>query len=261
MIWSTLYKRPCNLTAESGQRRIYAPSAYAVVRDLPVVPMVMSEAARLAVYHPICWMKQPEPDDAGLELVALRTLLSEGSGQPAEARRAAAALPLVLQAFPLIIRKENDPGPVRLEDAFADTPSDVGATLLTAEGKPSRGAMQRLAIADGFARERALSRALTNLLAEAGLMEPWPLQFDLGGGIQISRSDLFVVDFAALRSGAGRRLRHELGQDGLRFLMLHRISLFRVSALLNAARRHVAEQVAQPKRPDHRADALMAVLA
>ncbi len=240
MIWSTLYKRPTALTLGTGQRRIYAPSAYAVVRSLPLVPIVMAEASRLAAFHPICWLRD---DSGGFELVALRSLLADGAGQPLEAGKAA-ALPLVLQAFPLIVRHDGRAGAAEVEDAFADAPGDVGATILSSDGAPSRGAAQRLAIVEGYGPELLQSRALTVVLAEEGLMEPWPLEFDLGGGMRISRTELFVADFAALRAGAGRRLREAFGQAGLRFLMLHRISLFRVSALLAAARRHLSEQAA-----------------
>jgi hypothetical protein len=247
MTLDEFYHRPNALTHSVGQQRIYAPQAYAAVREAPLVPVVTTEASMVAAWHPICWRKSKE----AFAMVALRSLMDAGRGQPQEAARAGEALPWLLQAYPIVVRRPvARDAPIEIEDVFPDSPTDIGSTILTPDGKPSRGTAQRLSVAVRFAADFAATEAVTNRLADAGLLEPWPLRFDLGGGSVLERDDLWVVDFAALRGGGGRKLREALGAAGLRFIMLHRISLFRVAALVSAARRALAEPASPPPAPE-----------
>ena len=83
-------------------------------------------------------------------------------------------LPLILQAYPFVF----DPtfpafeGPRMLDDVFPDAPTDVGATITTLAGRPSRAAIQRLNLLDILAKDFHVLQALTSAIANRDLFFP-----------------------------------------------------------------------------------------
>ena len=160
-----LGERPIALEKEVLRRRIYAPQAYAPVRDLAVVPIVHSECMSLAPWFPVVWRRRK----GSVELVTIRALLDDQRAQPPAARR---LLPLRLHAYPFVFdpaRPIDAISPRMLDDVFADTPSDVGATITTINHKTSRATTMRLAILDRIADESAVTAAIGRALADTRL--------------------------------------------------------------------------------------------
>lgn len=235
----TLYEHPTILGASTGHHRIFSQVSYKLVRELQFAPAVLMEAGQLARLFPLCWRLT----DGVPVLVALRSLLADGRGQAPDAPMYEALLPLVLQCFPLAV-----PGAealmqqhVMFDATIADSPTDVGAPLLMADGRLSKAAMERARKAITFARALPATDGLTADLAAAGLFEPWPLRFDLGHGEKVVIEDLMVVAASRLRADeiSGIVSRHGVGA-GL-FLSLHRASLFRAGNLLAAAKQAVVQ--------------------
>ena len=241
-IFSALYDGPTTLSAETGHRRIYAPTAYRVVRELDQVPILMSEAMRLGRYYPLCWRSGP----AGPRLVALRSFLPKGRGHPRDVRLQGDALPLVLQAYPFIVPDADGlrGRSMTFDDAIADEPSDVGAPILMGDGRIGTAALARCKIAIELARDLPDTLAFTRDVAAAGLLEPWPLRFDLGQGERVDIADLMVLAPDRLGDGAVHDLVSRWGVEGGLFLSLQRASLFRAGALLAGAKQAVTPQVA-----------------
>ncbi len=241
-IFSALYDGPTTLSAETGHRRIYAPTAYRVVRELDQVPILMSEAMRLGRYYPLCWRSGP----AGPRLVALRSFLPKGRGHPRDVRLQGDALPLVLQAYPFIVPDADGlrGRSMTFDDAIADEPSDVGAPILMGDGRIGTAALARCKIAIDLARDLPDTLAFTRDVAAAGLLEPWPLRFDLGQGERVDIADLMVLAPDRLGDGAVHDLVSRWGVEGGLFLSLQRASLFRAGALLAGAKQAVTPQVA-----------------
>ncbi len=237
---SDLYEQPTVLSASSGHLRIYAQIAYKAVRHARMVPVVIAEAMVLARYFPLCWRDGPE----GPELIALRSLLPDGEGQPGDSRNREIALPLALQAFPMVVPDSNaiERQQLYFDRTIADAPTDIGAPILLPTGKLSRAALMRAKIAVSVARAFPETMALSRELHAAGLLDPWPLAFDLGHGETVEIGGLSVLAPGRLDDGALYDLVAAFGPQVGLFVSLHRTSLFRAGVLLAAARHAVAKR-------------------
>lgn len=225
-----LAEKPLPLVGDALTRRIYAPEAYNLVRTSRIVPVVHVEAARLAAFFPLAWSRRTGTP----ELVALRSLIADQNGQPPRARR---CLPFLLFAYPFVHGPPDaaESAPFMLDDVFADEPTDVGASVMTPDNKPSLGTQLRLDSLDEFSQHLPLTSAIGRALAEHDLLEPWELRFNIEGqaieipGLEIARQ-------AAFETGRYAPLISSLGLPAAQLLALHRISLFRAGILLTMAK-------------------------
>ena len=225
-------QRPVPLERDALRRRIYAPVAYAAVRDQAVVPVVHTEAYQLAAWFPLVWRARGTEHD----LVVVRALLDDQRAQPRAATRA--LLPRILQAYPFVFEATNPQGIEggrMLEDVFADQPTDVGASITTVGGKFSRAALLRFRILDGLAGDLTTTRRIGEVLASSDLLEPWQLKFDIAGRT-VEVPNLFIVRQDTFETGKLSPVLEELGAPSALVLGLHRISVFRAGALLATAR-------------------------
>jgi hypothetical protein len=232
---------PRPLAGEMMTTRIYSPFAYPLPRAVSVVPVAAAEGDRLAGTFPLVWRRggAGEPD-----LVVLRSLLDEGAGFPPGTDRALALLPLVLQAYPFV-RAEAPGARVMLDAALPDEPTDAGATVTGPDGRPSRGTELRLRALALFGQDRERTLGIGRALDAAGLLEPWPLRFDLGHGRRCAIEDLLVVSPKAFATPALVPVLAGFGVGAARLLGQHRLSLFRAGALLAAAQGAVAADAAR----------------
>jgi hypothetical protein len=228
-----LHQSPIALEKGVLTRRIYAPLAYAPVRNARVVPIVHSECSALASRFPLVWRRGT---NGSVEFVAVRSLIDDQRGQPPATR---ALLPLILHAYPFMFDPEQPISPSgrrMLDDVFADHPTDAGAGITTTNGKLGRATTMRLGLLDRIAQEHALTQQLAESLAALDLLEPWPLSF-LIEGQAIGIPDLYVVRPGVFEQAMPGRLAGELGMACAQMLGLHRLSLFCAGPLLAAARR------------------------
>jgi hypothetical protein len=233
VIWG---ERPIALEKDILQRRIYAPAAYAPVRDTAVVPVVHSETHRLAVWFPLVWRGQ----GSHFTFVAVRSLLNDQRAQPPVAR---SLLPLVLHAYPFVFDPKMPPAQNSsrfLDDVFADNPTDVGATITTVSGSLSRATLSRLRILDALARDFPITAAITDALANLGVLEPWQLKFDIAG-TPLELPDLFVVRKGAFNTGILSNVLDRFAMPAALILGFHRISLFRAGLLLAMTRKFLTD--------------------
>jgi hypothetical protein len=227
-----LYENVGPLTAASGVARIYAPIAYSIVRSLQVVPIVHIEAVAVASWFPICWRVDP----AGCQLVALRSLYRDGSHQPVGSPESASSLPLILRAYPFVVESSpSDGDQVMLEASVPDRPTDVGATILTSDGKPGRGADLRLRAVAGYRSALPFTQELTRELEKRDMLEPWPLNLESVPGVD-PLDDLKIVRQSTYDSPAMFQFIRKFGPAAAIFLGAHRISLFRAGNLFQAAK-------------------------
>lgn len=234
--WSRLYESPEALTADWGHNRIYAPIAYPVVRTACLVPIVHTEVLELAQLFPVCWAMS----QSGPELCVLRSLVSGGRAMPAP-RMLKSALPKVFHAYPIVVPHDDGlaAGPISIDTAIADQPTDVGAPLMMANGRPTRAVSMRIRMASEAGRTLPTTRALSRFLYDFGLLEPWPLEFDLGADAA-DLGELMVIARSRLDDPSVYKALLGFGADAALLLSAHWLSLFRISALLSAARATVA---------------------
>lgn len=230
--WSRLYEAPEVLTADWGHHRIFAPLAYPVARTACLVPIVHTEVLELARLFPVCWAMSP----AGPELCVLRSLLKGGRGMPS-ARMLASALPLVFHAYPVVVPHDDGlaAGPIAVDAAIADQPADVGAPLMTANGRPTKAVSMRIRTATEIGTTLQTTRALSRLLHESDLLEPWAFEFELGEDAA-DLGDLMVISRDRLGDPNVYKAILNFGPEAALFLSAHWLSLFRISALLAAAK-------------------------
>ncbi|NJL07409.1 MAG: SapC family protein [Methylacidiphilales bacterium] len=224
-------ENPVLLESEVLSRRIFAPRAYRLVRELPIVPIVVSEAQKIAMWFPIAWRM----GENGPELVAMRSLLADQRGQPPRARD---LLPLLLSAYPFVLDPAAPPragAHKMLDNVFADEPTDIGATIVGLDRKPVLATRLRLDALETFAAQYPATRSLGHALDEAKLLEAWPLEFDIGGR-NVSVPNLFIAHRDAFESGRYAAILAQHGLMAAELLGLHRISLFRAGLLVTMAR-------------------------
>jgi hypothetical protein len=225
------FQQPIALEKDVLRRRIYAPLAYAPVRNAAVVPIVHSECPMLASWFPLVWRRR----QTRIEFVAVRALLNDQRAQPPTAR---ALLPLLLHAYPFVFDPDQPIGAdtkKMLDNVFADAPTDVGASITTVQHKLARATTSRFRILDRFAGEAEATTKIGNALAELDLLESWPLKFDIDGN-RVELVDLAVVRPSAFDSGLLAPLLENYGMPCAQMLGHHRISLFRAGTLLASAK-------------------------
>lgn len=232
--WKELHESPRRLTSNWGHCRIFAPEAYELVRTLQLVPIVHAEALSLAAYFPIVWRVR----NGEAVLCVLRSLLAGGLGHPVKPTHAGDALPLALRGFPVIATAPTTGGDeIWVDDVVADRPTDIGAPILMEDGRLSRGAAQRVQAIARLRHAIDMTHRLTAALTSRRLLEAWPLDFEqASGGQRIRFDDLMVVRPLASPDPVLIEHLREFGVDGATFIAAHRISLFRISILLRAAR-------------------------
>lgn len=232
--WSGLYEAPRRLEMSFAHERLFAPQAYPIPRRAQRVPIVHVEALAMAAWFPVCW----ERSRSGPRLCVLRSLLSDAEmAQPPGSPRNPASLPLALRSYPVAITPQlGADGAILIDRAVADRPGDVGAPFIMGDGKPSRGLLHRYRTAMVVRHAAPRTREITLALAEADAFRAWPLVFELGPRTTIAINDLLHVRPEAMEDGAVRDLLARFGMEAAVLLSAHRMSLFRINALLKAAR-------------------------
>jgi len=241
-----MYENPQRPTLDYGHRRLFAPVAYPVVRLTQVVPIVHGEALALARWFPVVWRDRGQ----GPELVVLRALLADDKAQPGGSPRATGSLPLVLRAYPFLLPADavfgpDDPLNVQFDDAMPDEPTDIGASLLTPVGKPTRATESRLRFLTGFASQLVLTREIGACLAELGLLEPWDFKVTVAGQV-LEAPALLILRRDAEAVAVLRAMIDRFGAPGFMLAGAHRISVFRAGALVKAAERALTAAAPQP---------------
>jgi SapC len=231
---SSLYENPVRPTSVHGGSRIFAQVAYRTVREAQTCPVVHTEGLKLAALYPICWLaggRRPA-------LIALRSLRTDGAGYPPGIAAIPSALPLALQAYPFVVGRDavrGDGAGIMLDNVIADEPTDVGAPILTPQGKLTRGAEVRLQAAAAFTNGLEFTEALTDALVAEECLERW--QIDPAALPQeASVPDLLVIAPAEKVAARLFQVVHRLGASAGTFISVHRISLFRISVLVQAAK-------------------------
>ncbi|QCI66234.1 SapC family protein [Phreatobacter stygius] len=247
-ILHNLYETPTPVDATWGHHRIFAHQAYKIVREAQLAPIVLAEAQDLARWFPVCWALDDGDEPV---LVVFRSLLPGGRGYPGDASFREECLPFVFQAFPLVVpnRESIEQRQVLADRTISDTPTDIGAPLLTAEGKFTPAALMRAKIAINVASGLPKTTSFSRALFDNGMLEPWAIDLDLGHDKRASFDKLLIVATARLDDPAFHALIVEHGVEAALLVAGHRLSLFRMSALLTAARRDVQKAFEAASEP------------
>ncbi len=226
------------------RRRIYAPQAYAPVRNAAVVPIVHSECLTLASWFPLVWQRR----QATIQFVAIRALLNDQRAQPPAAR---ALLPLLLHAYPFVFDPRQPlrtDSPKMLDDVFADAPTDIGASITTVHRKLARATTGRFRLLDRFAhesqvtsRDRQRARRARRARALAPEVRYRRKQRRNPGPAGDPSIGIRTADISRACSGC-------YGVPCARMLGLHRISLYRAGIMLAMAKTFFRDN---PNPPEH----------
>ncbi len=238
-----IYERPIPLKGDVLKQRIFSPLAYPNVRNANVIAITAHEAPRYAPHFPIAWAKR----EHRFELAVIRSLLSDGRGHPDASQAALPFLPALCRAYPFMYepvagasdgkskvltgRRSN-----YFDAAVADAPTDIGAPICFADGRPTKATAQRVALLDSAAPLFAATAAIAVDLAAQDLFEAWPLRFENIEGHTLDVSDLWIVKQDAVLTGALAPVMRTHGLIAADLIGLHRISLFRAGILLANAK-------------------------
>jgi hypothetical protein len=235
--WRSLYTEPTVLTTDWAHERIYAAFSYEHIRDLCVVPIVASEALALAQHVPICWQMIDGT-------AVLSALISLRQGDILHSAMSHHQLPLCLQSYPLVVPspEEISRQKVVIDRIIADKPTDLGAPIVMPNGRVSPGALARAKTAMQLAQAIPATQQLSDDLLAADMLEPWPLKFGFAPDLVAERSDLMVAAGSRLGSPALFEVVSRHGVEAGLFLGLHRLSLFRINALVHLAKHRARRQ-------------------
>lgn len=126
-----------------------------------------------------------------------------------------------------------------MDDVIADEPTDVGATLLTERGLPSKGLEERILFIHRFCSAHTVTVRMGEHLAEQGLFQPWDLSFPDETGLG-PFPEFFVVQPQAYETDGFVSFARAFGAAGLRLLSAHAISLYRAAVLYQRARQDLS---------------------
>ena len=238
-----IYERPIPLKGDVLKQRIFSPLAYPNVRNANVIAITAHEAPRYSAHFPIAWAKR----DTRFELVVIRSLLSDGRAHPEGSQAALAFLPALCRAYPFMYEPAAGPSDSQskvatghrsnyFDAAVADAPTDVGAPICFADGRPTKATAQRIALLDSAAPLFAITAAIAVDLAALDLFEAWPLRFENIEGHTLDVPDLWIVSQDMVQTGGLAPVMRKHGLIAADLIGLHRISLFRAGTLLSNAK-------------------------
>lgn len=233
------YQKLSPLDGNLKDARIFSPFGYRLVRECQIAPVVHSEAMRLAIWFPVVWQK----DGPSYRLVVLRSLLRDGRGITEDAARNLESLPHLLFAFPLAVRNPHgDPAATKLgfDNAMCDEPTDIGSMVWDAQGNMTPGADLRRIKLTSFMQDARTTGTLSQALAQKGLLQPWPIEMDVGG-TSVRVDGLFCVNPSVFTTPDLAGLLDRFGAGMAELLAAHRLSLYRINWLRAAARRAMAQ--------------------
>jgi SapC len=254
-----IYERPIPLKGDVLKQRIFSPLAYPNVRNANVIAITAHEAPRYAPHFPIAWAKR----EHHFELVIIRSLLPDGRGHPEASQTALPFLPALCRAYPFMYAPVADDSKSSVltgrrsnffDAAVADAPTDVGAPICFADGRPTKATAQRIALLDSAAPLFDTTAAVTVDLAALDLFEAWPLRFENIEGHTLDVPDLWIVKQDAVLTGALAPLMRTHGLIAADLISLHRISLFRAGIVLANAK--TALRAGQPVPDDTQTPAI-----
>ncbi|MGV6875748.1 SapC family protein [Pseudochelatococcus sp. B33] len=207
---------------------IYPVSDYPHLRSVQTVPVVITEADRVAAEYPLAWQRI----SGKMTLVAL-TCLEAGEDSPATSVQAdGEPLLLALKSYPFAVGAidETTSLPV-LYDRAPVREAAKPLPLYDRNGKLHMHALRRLAAARIFTHGARLTALLSQRLEECGALQPWEfaLQFDKRA---ISLSGLFILDRdIKMKHQKINLIINEYGRDVVRLCELHELSLYRMHNL------------------------------
>lgn len=213
---------------ESKVGALYRINDYPHIASLLAIPVVLVEVSNVAREFPIVWQSV----DDELVLVAL-TGLAPGTGVTATRHSSTNEVPLLaLKAYPFTVApgEYTQTRPVLMDHADAN-PGAPSADMYDSNGDFTREALMRLAATRVFAHSQKKTAVFSQLLREAGLLQPWEfaLQFgeravSLKGLFTLTRDTQLLYDKLA-------PLVNEHGRDIVHLAEAHEISLFRMNSL------------------------------
>lgn len=218
---------------------LYPVGDYPHLRSVQTVPVVITEADRVAAEYPLAWQRI-----AGkMTLVAL-TCLETGNNSPAASVQAdGEPLMLALKSYPFAVGAIDeatslpvlyDRAPVR--EAAKPLP------LYDRNGKLHLHALRRLAAARIFTHGARLTSLLSRRLEECGALQPWEfaLQFDKKA---LSLSGLYILERnTKMKYQKINHIINECGRDVIRLCELHELSLYRMHNLARGYAKIAYEQ-------------------
>jgi hypothetical protein len=223
---------PVSKTDHAG-KKWRRPSNYSFVAGQPIVPLVSGEFSRVAVSMPIAFVAAGGRyvPVAIMSPITGRNLFVGPSGQ-----WLGTYVPATLAAYPFrFSRLEGRAELVLCIDEDSIAPDGIGLNFFDPNGKFSSEVTAVLELLKSGESGRALTENAMVALAEADLIQPWPIKISMDGapaGAQITAiGDLYRVDEARLNALSDElflRLRKSsaLPLAYLQLLSMGQISLF-----------------------------------
>lgn len=240
-----------NIVAISRERHTgkgcQGPNSYTFAARQCVVPVIGAECARTAVFMPIAFIEQSGRfvPVGVMSPVQERNLFVAPNGQwlgnyiPARLRCYPFCLAHIEGSDQASLCIDEDSGWV--VDADAETPS-----FFQEDGSPSQGLKATMDFLLKVDQHHSLTENATAALAEARLIQPWPLRVPIGKE-QISVTGLYCIDERALIKLDGPALVKLRDLSALVLAYAQLISMHTVGVFAQMA--IIQEQLAQQLRP------------
>ncbi|MEA3643985.1 MAG: SapC family protein, partial [Lamprobacter sp.] len=192
--------QPITLTRHRDHRWTrYTDYRFAAADTL--APLVVQELSKAVMSLPIGFIKQDSHD----QLVAIQSLQPDQNlFVTADSRWLGGYIPAAYRSYPFSLAKTTDGQQVLCIDEDSgplnvDPDSNEGEPFFDADGQPAEPVQKVLRFLEQVAADRQRTERLCALLAEHGLIQPWPLTVKTADGERPVQG-LHRIDEAALNA-------------------------------------------------------------
>ncbi len=228
-----------------ANKKIRPRVSYEFARASGVLPLYGAEMGRAAGEYPVCFTRSAEGFFPGA-LMAIEpgnNLFVALDGQ-----WLGSYLPAVLRRGPFSLARVEETGDwvLCLDDTSDLISEDEGAPLFAEDGQASPFLAQMSTFLADLERSRLVTLAACNCLAAHGLLAPWELRVDAGGGNVKRIEGLFRLDEAKLNAVGAEALLELRNAGALAIAYAHLFSLAKLPLIGRLADVH-AQLEAQRK--------------
>lgn len=233
-----MYKNLAPFSYSRKRMELFNIGQYKHLNKTIIFPVSLVEVNNIGHSYPVLWRRNKD----GVELVALVGLEPDHNYALSDDPNFVQCNLLILEAYPFALAKTDTVNHWQiLVDEVMGQGEDEPASLRSETGELSKEANRRLSALRVFAESYRRTQALSQLLDQADLLQPWDVSLRIGQRF-LGLEGLEVLD----RDVARRRLKlagviAQAGWDAIHLATIHDLSLFRMQNLVEA---HTAAQAA-----------------
>ncbi|ACI97804.1 SapC family protein [Rhodospirillum centenum SW] len=212
-----------------GRKRLKPVTDYSFAATLTAFPLTVPEVMVAAAEYPIAFTKNADSlePSALLSLGSSRNLFVDANG-----RWLGNYIPAIIRRYPFVIGQVPEENNLALciDESSGLLSETEGEPLFTDDLKPSQTLAKAIQFCNEMESARGATLSATAAIAEAGLIQPWPLKIQQGSSVR-EISGLFKIEKSAFFSLPDDIILRLRANGGLTLIYAHLVSVNRLQAL------------------------------